>query len=192
MLTWTAAPLLLTVAEGRAPLPLAAAEGGAGGLLSLDVTLLWSTAVLFALFAWVLGKFAWGPLLRIVDDREKNIRTSVETAENAAAEAKDLLEKHQEMLRGAGREREEILAKALKEAETARVELVDKARSDAEHIVERAREQIDREKNEAIAELRGQVADIAVEAASKIVKSSLTPEAQKKLVDDYISSLPRA
>jgi F-type H+-transporting ATPase subunit b len=181
MLTWIAAPL-----------PLAAAEGGAGGLLSLDVTLLWSTAVLFALFAWVLGKFAWGPLLRIVDDREKNIRTSVETAESAAAEAKDLLEKHQEMLRGAGREREEILAKALKEAETARVELVDKARSDAEHIVERAREQIDREKNEAIAELRGQVADIAVEAASKIVKSSLTPEAQRKLVDDYISSLPRA
>jgi F-type H+-transporting ATPase subunit b len=181
MLTWIAAPL-----------PLAAAEGGAGGLLSLDVTLLWSTAVLFALFAWVLGKFAWGPLLRIVDDREKNIRTSVETAENAAAEAKDLLEKHQEMLRGAGREREEILAKALKEAAAARVELVDKARSDAEHIVERAREQIDREKNEAIAELRGHVADIAVEAASKIVKSSLTPEAQKKLVDDYISSLPRA
>jgi F-type H+-transporting ATPase subunit b len=181
MLTWISAPL-----------PLAAAEGGAGGLLSLDVTLLWSTAVLFALFAWVLGKFAWGPLLRIVDDREKNIRTSVETAENAAAEARELLEKHQEMLRGAGREREEILAKALKEAETARVELVDKARSDAEHIVDRAREQIDREKNEAIAELRGQVADIAVEAASKIVKSSLTPEAQKKLVDDYISSLPRA
>jgi F-type H+-transporting ATPase subunit b len=173
-------------------LPLAAAEGGAGGVLSLDVTLLWSTLILFALFAWVLGKFAWGPLLRIVEDREKNIRTSVESAERAAAEARDLLEKHQEMLRGAGREREEILAKALKEAEAARVELVDKARSDSEHIVERAREQIDREKTEAIAELRGQVADIAVEAASKIVKSSLTPEVQKKLVDDYISSLPRA
>jgi len=181
MLTWNAAPL-----------PLAAAEGGAGGLLSLNVTLLWSTAVLFILFAWVLGKFAWGPLLKIVDDREKNIRTSVETAERAAAEAKDLLGKHQEMLRGAGREREEILAKALKEAETARVDLVEKARSDAETIVTRAREQIERDKNEAIAELRGQVADIAVEAASKIVKSSLTPEAQKKLVDDYITSLPRA
>ena len=175
-----------------APLPLAAAEGGASSLLSLDVTLLWSTVVLFALFAWVLGKFAWGPLLKIVDEREKGIRTSVESAENAAAEAKDLLAKHQEMLRGAGREREEILAKALKEAETVRGDLVEKARSDAERVAERAREQIERDKNEAIAELRGQVADIAVEAASKIVKSSLTPEAQKKLVDDYITSLPRA
>ena len=174
------------------PLPLAAAEGGAGGLLSLDVTLLWSTFVLFALFAWVLGKFAWGPLLKLIDDRETNIRTSVETAEKAAAEARETLEKHQEMLRGAGREREEILARAVKEAEAARVDLIDKARSDAETIVQRAREQIERDKNEAIAELRGQVADIAVEAASKIVKSSLTPEAQKKLVDDYITSLPRA
>jgi F-type H+-transporting ATPase subunit b len=174
------------------PLPLAAAEGGAGGLLSLDTTLLVSTFVLFIVFAWVLGKFAWGPLLKIVDDREQTIRTSVETAEKAAAEAKETLAQHQEMLRGAGREREEILARALKEAETARLELVEKARSDAEHIVERAREQIERDKTQAIADLRGQVADIAVEAASKIVKSSLTPEAQKKLVDDYITSLPRA
>ena len=175
-----------------APLPLAAAEGGAGGLLSLDTTLLWSTAVLFVLFAWVLGKFAWKPLLKIVEERENGIRDSVETAQRAAAEAKDLLAQHQEMLRGAGREREEILARALKEAETARVDLVEKARADSETIVQRAREQIDRDKNEAIAELRGQGADIAVEAASKIVKSSLTPEAQKKLVDDYITSLPRA
>jgi F-type H+-transporting ATPase subunit b len=182
---------MLTSITHGALLPLAA-SGGGGDLLSIDWTLFWATLVLFILFALVLGKFAWSPLLRIVDEREKSIRTSVESAENAATEAKELLAKHQEMLRGAGREREEILAKALKEAETVRGDLVEKARSDAERVAERAREQIERDKNEAIAELRGQVADIAVEAASKIVKSSLTPEAQKKLVDDYITSLPRA
>jgi F-type H+-transporting ATPase subunit b len=48
-----------------------------------------------------------------------------------------------------------------------------------------------REKDQAIAELRVQVADLAVEAASRIVKSSLTPDAQRKLVDDYIEQLPR-
>lgn len=168
-----------------------ASSGGAGGLLSIDWTLFWATLVLFVLFALVLGKFAWSPLLRIVDDREKGIRTSVETAEKAAAEARELLAQHQEMLRGAGREREEILAKALKEADTARTELIEKARSDSETLVSRARDQIQRDTAQAIGELRGQVADIAVEAASKIVKSSLTPEAQKKLVDDYITSLPR-
>jgi F-type H+-transporting ATPase subunit b len=175
-----------------APLPLASAGGGGGSFLSVDTTLLWSTLVLFALFAWVLGKFAWGPLLRIVEDREKGIRDSVESAEKAAAEAKTLLARHQEILRDAGHEREQILARALKEAETARTDLIERARSDAEHIVEKTREQMQNEKNKAIAELREQVADIAVEAAGKIVKSSLTPEVQKKLVDDYITSLPRA
>jgi len=172
-------------------LALAAAEGS-GGLLSIDATLLWATLVVFALFAWVLGKFAWGPLLRIVDERERTIRDQVDSAQQAAAEAKDLLVQHQEMLKGAGREREEILQKAVKEAEAVRTDLVTKARADADQLVSRAREQMQREKDQAIAELRAQVADIAVEAASRIVKSSLTEEAQRKLVDDYIKELPRA
>ena len=173
------------------PLPLAAAGGG-GGILSVDWTLMWGTVVVFSIFAWILGRFAWGPLLKIIDEREKNIRDNVESAEKAAAEAREALARHQEMLRGAAREREQIMGRAVQEAEAARADLVEKARTDAETIVTRAREQIERDKNAAIAEVRAQVADIAVEAASRIVKSSLTPEAQKKLVDDYITSLPRA
>jgi F-type H+-transporting ATPase subunit b len=175
-----------------APLFLAAAEGGGSGLLSVDSTLLWATLVIFALFAAVLGKFAWGPLLKIVDEREKSIREQVDAAERAAAEARDLLAKHQALLREAGREREEILARAVKEAEAVRNDLVAKARAEAESAVARAREQMQREKDQAVAELRVQVADIAVEAASRIVKSSLTDDAQRRLVDDYIRSLPRA
>ena len=59
-------------------------------------------------------------------------------------------------------------------------------------MVQRAKDQIDREKKLAIQELRSQVADLAVEAASRIVKSSMTPEAQKKLVHEFIDSLPQA
>jgi F-type H+-transporting ATPase subunit b len=173
-----------------APFVLAAAGGG--GLLSVDATLLWGTVVVFALFAWILGRFAWGPLLKIVDDREKTIREQVDSAQLAAAEAKDLLAQHQEMLKDAGREREEILKKAVKEAEQVRADLAAKARAEAEQALARAKEQIGREKDQAIAELRAEVVDIAVEAASRIVKSSLTEEAQRKLVDDYIRELPRA
>jgi len=171
--------------------PLVLAAGG-GGLLSVDTTLLWATVVVFVLFAWILGKFAWGPLLKIVDDREKTIREQVDSAQQAAGEAKHLLTQHQEVLRGAGREREEILQKGLKEAEQVRTDLMAKARADADQALARARAQIQREKDQAIAELRAQVADIAVEAASRIVKSSLTEEAQRKLVDDFIRELPSA
>jgi F-type H+-transporting ATPase subunit b len=161
-----------------------------GGLTDIDSTLFVATLVLFVLFALVLAKFAWGPLLTAIDGREKSVREGVEGALKANAEAQALLAQHKEMLRQAGREREEMVARAKQEAEAFKNDLMTKARTEADQIVTRAKEQIEREKGQAIQELRAQVADIAVEAASKIVKSSLTPEAQKKLVSDYISSLP--
>jgi len=178
------------MASPLAPVVLAAA--GEGSFLSVDATLLWATVVVFVLFAWILGRFAWGPILKFVDDREKTIREQVDSAQLAAAEAKEMLARHQEILKDAGREREEILQKALKEAEHVRGELVTKARADADQVLARAREQMGREKDQVIAELRGQVADIAVEAASRIVKSSLDEAAQRRLVDDYIKELPGA
>jgi F-type H+-transporting ATPase subunit b len=170
---------------------LGAAEAGGAGMMSVDRTLFWATLVAFAVFAWILAKFAWGPLLKIVDEREKTIRDQVDSAAQAAADAKATLAQHQELLRGAGRERDEILARATRDAEALRAELQAKARADAEQILLRSREQIEREKDQAIAELRAQVAEIAVEAASRIVKSSLSDKAQRKLVDDYIRELPR-
>ncbi len=163
---------------------------GGGGLTDINTTLFFATLVLFGLFAFVLAKFAWGPLLAAIDGREKAVREDIEGAHKANAEAQTLLAQHKEMLRQAGREREEMVARAKQDAEAFKNDLMAKARTEADLIVTRAKEQIGREKGQAIQELRAQVADIAVEAASKIVKSSLTPEAQKKLVTDYISSLP--
>jgi len=167
-------------------LPLVAA----GGITDFNTTLFWSTLVLFAIFAFVLSKLAWGPLLHAIEEREKGVRDGVEGAHKANAEAQALLQQHKEMLQQAGREREDIIKRAMQEADQVKNDLVAKARTESEGIVSRAREQIEREKNQAISELRGQVADLAVAAAAKIVSSSLTPEAQKKLADDYIKALP--
>jgi len=171
---------------------LAAAEGGGGSLTDFDTTLYWATLAMFGLFALVLGKFAWKPLLGIIEEREKSVRSAVEEAQLANAEAQKLLEQHREMLREAGRERAELIEKAVGEADQVRTDLVAKARAESEQLVERAREQIEREKSAAIQDLRSQVADLAVEAASRIVTSSLTPENQRKLVDDFIPELPGA
>jgi F-type H+-transporting ATPase subunit b len=172
--------------------PLAGALLAAGGQVGIDLTLTVATVVLFAVFALVLAKFAWGPLLHMIEEREKGIKDAVDGAERSAAEAKELLEKHKDMLREAGREREEIIKRALKEADVLKTDLHAKARSESEAMIGRAKEQVEREKQLAILELRQQVADLAIEAASRIVKSSLTPEAQKQLVDDFIKDLPRA
>jgi F-type H+-transporting ATPase subunit b len=175
------------------PALLAAAEGGhRGGLTDVDWTLMVSTLVLFGLFAAVLGRFGWKPLLGIIEERERSVREAVEGAHKANAEAQGLLAQHRELLQQAGREREEIVKQAMKDAEALRADLSAKARSESEQILRRAKEQIEREKTQAILELRSQVADLAVEAASKIVASSLSTDAQRKLVEDFISKLPKA
>jgi len=171
---------------------LAPAILASGGLTDIDKTLYWSTLVLFLIFAAILAKFAWKPLLQVIDEREKGVREAIDGAQKASAEAHTLLEKHKEMLREAGREREEILKRALQEAEVLRNDLHAKARADSEQTIQRAREQVEREKTAAIQELRGQVADLAVEAAARIVTSSMTPEAQKKLVNEFIAQVPKA
>jgi F-type H+-transporting ATPase subunit b len=172
--------------------PLGQTLVAAGGLTDINWTLNVATLVLFLIFALVLGKFAWKPLLQLVEEREKGVRDAVEGAEKASAEAQALLERHKELIREAGRERDELMKRAAKEAEQLKADLSARARAESEQIVQKAREQIGREKTLAVQELRAQVADIAVEAAAKIVTSSLTPEAQKKLVAEFIADLPKA
>lgn len=170
----------------------AALVAAGGGLTDIDLVLTVSTLVLFLIFAFVLGKLGWGPLLHMIEEREKSVREAVDGAQKANAEAATLLEKHKELVRDAGRERDEIMKRSMKEAEQIKAELVEKARSEGEALLKRAKDQIERDKALAIQELREKVADIAVDAAAKIVQSSLTPDAQRKLVSDYITSLPKA
>jgi F-type H+-transporting ATPase subunit b len=172
--------------------PLLLAEGGAsgGGLTDVNGMLFLFTLVLFSLFAAVLAKFGWKPLLAMIEEREKGVREAVEGAQRANAEAQALLARHQELLRNTGREREEILKKAVQEAEKLREELVVKAQAESDGLVARARAEIEQETRRALVEIRLSVADLAVDAAAKIVTSSMSPEAQKKLVDEFVSSLP--
>ena len=160
-------------------------------MTDIDWTLSFFTIVLFVLFVLVLSKFAWGPLLAAIDEREKSIRDALEGSQKANAEAAALLAQHKDLVRQIGAEREEIIKKASKEAEEFRVDLMTKARSEGDDIVRRAKEQIAREASVALAKLREEVADLAVLGASKIVASSMTPEAQKKLVSEFVGSLPR-
>ena len=148
--------------------------------------------VLFLLFAFVLTKYGWKPLLAMIEEREKGVRDSVEGAQRASAEAQALLAQHQELLREGGRQREEMIKRAMADAEQLKADLSNQARTEADQILRKAKEQIDREKRLAVQELRGQVADLAIEAASRIVTSSLTPDAQRKLVHEFIEKLPSA
>ena len=171
-------------------MPLLLLEGQ-GRLTDIEWTLSFFTIVLFTLFVIILSKFAWGPLLKAVDEREKSIRDAIEASHKANADAQALLAQHKDLVRQIGAEREEIIKKAAKEAEEFKADLMAKARAEGDDIVRRAKEQINRETAVALAKLREEVVDLAVLGASKIVASSMTPEAQKKLVSEFVDTLPR-
>jgi F-type H+-transporting ATPase subunit b len=163
----------------------------AGGLTDINFGLTLWTIVLFILFAAAMTKLGWGPLLKAIEEREKGIKGAVQDAQKAQTEAQALLAQHKEMMREAGRQREDIIKRAMKDAEQLKADLSARAKAESDQMVQRARDQIGREKDQAILELRAQVADLAVQAASKIVTSSLTPDAQRKLVDDFLKNMPR-
>ncbi len=169
--------------------PLAAAGGGPS-ITDIDFGLFFWTLILFGLFAFVLAKFGWNPLLSIVAQREQSIRQAVEGAQAAQAEAQALQSQRAEALREAAREREAMLKRAMAEAEQAAQAILERAKAESQTLAKRAKEQITREKEQALREVRAYVADLAIQAATKIVESSLTPEAQRKLVDEFIATLP--
>jgi F-type H+-transporting ATPase subunit b len=175
-----------------AALPAAALLAAAGGKLT-DVNLVLSvaTVVVFLLFAFVLTRFGWKPLLDMIEERERTIRRSVDDAHQANTQAQALLVQHKETLREAGQQREDMLKQAFADADQARQTLLAQAKADSERLIEKAKEQIQREKQLALQEIRGEIAELAIGAASKIVESSLTEDAQRKLVDEFIEGLPK-
>jgi F-type H+-transporting ATPase subunit b len=164
----------------------------AGGLADIDFGLTLWTFVLFIVFAFVLSKLGWGPLLKVIEEREHSVRDAVEGAQKAKTEAEALLKQHHELVREATRERDDILKRARAEAEQVKADLTARAKVEGDQLIQRAKEQIEREKTRAMMELRAQVGELAVAAAGKLIQSSLSADAQKKLVDDFITTLPEA
>jgi F-type H+-transporting ATPase subunit b len=162
----------------------------AGGIADINPGLTLWAAITFLLLLVVLGKFAWGPIIEMLDKREKSIREAIDEADKGRAEVVRLLAEQKASLVKASREAAEAAKRNQQEVEALRQDLTAKARKEAEELVIGARKQIVEEKTKAAAELRGMVADLAIEAAGRLVKASLDDKAQRQLVEDYLKQLP--
>lgn len=160
-------------------------------LLTIEPGMLIWTFVVFFLLLWVLKKFAWKPLLSALEGREQSIRADLERAENARVEAERLLAEHKKMLDRADAESRAIIEEARKTAEALKHDIVEKASEQARQMTNQAKAEIQREKETALSQLRNEVADLAIQAASKILRESLDDEKHRKLVSTFISELPK-
>ncbi len=152
-------------------------------------TVFWTTLIFFMLF-FLLWKFAWGPIMKAVKSREDMIRNSLDSAEKAREEMKVLQADNETVLRKAREERDKIIREARLSTERMLTEAKEKSQSEADAMVRRAKELIEREKNTAIAEVKREVAGLAVEVASRVVSETLKSDAeQQKLIERYLKEI---
>ena len=152
-------------------------------------TIFW-TVVTFVILAFLLGRFAWKPLLQILEERERTVRDSLEESRKARAEAEEVLRRNQEILANARRETAAIIEQGKREGESLKAEILAQSRKEAQELVEQGKRQIQYEQKQAIEKLRTQVADLAIQAAERLIVSSLDDKKHRELLDDYVRSLP--
>ncbi|HEV8701426.1 MAG TPA: F0F1 ATP synthase subunit B [Candidatus Polarisedimenticolia bacterium] len=151
-------------------------------------TIIW-TIITFAVLAFLLGKFAWKPLLLTLEEREKTIKESLDQAQKARAEAEESARRHQETLAQARREVAALIEQGKRESEIVRAEILAKSRKEAQDLVEQGKKQVQYEQKKAMEDLRRQVADLAIQAAERLISRSLDDSHQRELVDGYVRDL---
>jgi F-type H+-transporting ATPase subunit b len=162
----------------------------AGGIVDLNPGLTIWTAITFVFLLVVLSRFAWGPIVKMLNERERTIRDAIESAKKERAEAERLLADQKHALAAAQREAAELAKKNQQEVERLRQDLTERARKDADELVAAARRQVAEEIAKAKGELKAQVVDLAIDAAARLVKANLDEKAQRALVEEYIAQLP--
>ncbi len=152
-------------------------------------TVFWTTLI-FLLLLFLLQKFAWGPIMKAVRSREDTIRNALDSAEKAREEMKVLQADNEIIIRKAREERDKIIRDARTATERMLTEAKEKSQSEADAMVKRAKELIEREKNTAIAEVKREVAALAIEVASRVVSETLKSDAeQQKLIGRYLKEI---
>jgi F-type H+-transporting ATPase subunit b len=150
---------------------------------------MWVNIVAFIVLFIVLAKFAFPPVTKMLDARADKIRESLEKAEDTKVEAERLLEEYKVQMADARGEAAKVIEQGRKVAESMKAEIVAKAKAEAEAEKAKAVEAIHAEKVAAMAELRGEVADLSVAVAGKIIGSSLSKKDHEALIDKYIAEV---
>jgi F-type H+-transporting ATPase subunit b len=160
-------------------------------MLELNPGLAIWTAITFFILLFVLKKIAWKPLLNALQSREERISSSLELAEKAKEDAEQLLEENKRNLQRAEEQAQQAIREGRATAERLKNEIVEKANASSRRMIEQAKDEIQREKETALNELRREVVDLAIQAASKILGEELDERHHRKVVEGFLRELPK-
>lgn len=173
-------------------LPLAAESGGEEGgsfLVSPGIGLMIWTLIAFGATMLVLRKLAFPKIQEALDKRAKTIAESIDTAERQRRESDELLEEYRGRLAEAREQADDIMARARKAAEIAEAEATTAGREKREELVAQAKRDIEAETRRSLEQIRSEVADLTVLATEKVTRKTLSPEDQKRLVEEALAEV---
>ena len=142
--------------------------------------------VMFVILLFLLKKFAFGPLMGIMTQREEHVASEINAAEASRLEASKHLEEQRELLKQSRVEATQLIENAKQQGEAQREDIIVQARTEAERMKESAKREIVQEKEKAVVALREQVASLSVLIASKVIEKELSEADQEKLINHYI------
>jgi F-type H+-transporting ATPase subunit b len=172
------------------PLALAAEEGG-GDLLKINWTLQLWTLLTFLVMLGLLAKFAFKPIAQALDKRNEMIKASLAEAEKARAEVKKMSDEAKKAIDAARLEGNKILDETRAVAENVRKEIISKANAEAGELVTRAQEEIQRQKQQALVELRQTVADLSVKVSEQVIQQRLDEQLHRQLAEQFIANVAK-
>ncbi|HLQ72668.1 MAG TPA: F0F1 ATP synthase subunit B [Bacillota bacterium] len=143
----------------------------------------------FIVLLVLVRKFAWGPVMNMMKNREEYVANEIDQAEKSRKEAEEASEKAQEQLKQMRQESQQMLDDAKSAGKKQEQEIVEAARVEAERIKDAALADIENEKEKAVQALQDQVASLSVLIASKVIEKELTADDQEKLINEYIKEV---
>ena len=181
----------VTLGISLLPVTARAAEEGGENLLALKWNLWVWTLLTFGVMFGLLAKLSFKPIAQALDRRSEAIKKSIEEAEKQRAEAKKLMDDYQKQLAEARSEANKIIEEARGLGENVRKEVVEKANAEASAVLQRSQEEIQRQKERGIQELKDTVAGLSVQIASKVIEKEVNEATHRQLVDNLIKDLSR-
>lgn len=154
-----------------------------GGLM------VWTLVIFIALWA-ILSKFAFKPITKAVEDRERALQEAIDAAQRDRDQAHKLLAEQRTQIEGARDEAQRIIVEGRVVGEQLRAKMLEETRAEQQELLERARREIGAERERAIAELRREAIDLAISGASKVLEKNLDDASNRKIVESFLASIP--
>ncbi|MCG8476611.1 MAG: F0F1 ATP synthase subunit B [Cytophagales bacterium] len=160
------------------------------GLVTPSLGLIFWQVVIFLITLFVLGKYAWKPIMAGLREREENISNALLAADKARKDMAQLKADNESLIQEARREREKILADAQQVAKAIKESAKEEAKREAGRLVEEARAAIQAEKSAALVEVKNQVAAFSLDIAEKVIRKNLADDKeQTALIEGYVKDL---